>query len=302
MLLRQMRYFVSVIENNSFTEAAEQEFISQSAISQQIQSLETELGTELFIRQHRKFRLTSAGEYFYQESRQILSRIDRIILETQRIGSYDDAHLRIGYLQVYGGPVLHQAITEFSEIYPEVVIDLIHGTHEELYQELLQQTVHLVLSDQRRAFSKDYVNLELIQPTTFIEISRRNPLSKQEVINVEDLSEIPCILITSKDQLEHEEAFYKDTLGFSNQFIYAGNLEEARLMVASNRGFLPLEKIGSQPSPLSATTRIPVQKAGKPIIRKYCAFWKKEGTNYYVEEFARMLKKNIQDNTKQGLS
>lgn len=73
-------------------------------------------------------------------------------------------------------------------------------------------------------------------------------------------------------------------------------------MVASNRGFLPLEKIGSQPSSLSATTRIPVQKAGKPIIRKYCAFWKKEGTNYYVEEFARMLKKNIQDNTKQGLS
>ena len=267
MLLRQMRYFVSVVENNSFTEAAEQEFISQSAISQQIQSLETELGTELFIRQHRKFRLTSSGEYFYQESRQILSRIDRIILETQRIGS-DDAHLRIGYLQVYGGPVLHQAITE-------VVIDLIHGTHEELYQELLQQTVHLVLSNQRRAFSKDYVNLELIQPTTFIEILRRNPLSKQEVINVEDLSEIPCILITSKDQLEHEEAFYKDTLGFSNQFIYAGNLEEARLMVASNRGFLPLEKIGSQPSPLSATTRIPVQKAGKPIIRKYCAFWKK---------------------------
>lgn len=92
MLLRQMRYFVSVVENNSFIEAAEQEFISQSAISQQIQSLETELGTELFIRQHRKFRLTSAGEYFYQESRQILSRIDRIILETQRIGSDDDAH------------------------------------------------------------------------------------------------------------------------------------------------------------------------------------------------------------------
>ncbi|WP_258529296.1 LysR family transcriptional regulator [Enterococcus faecalis] len=85
MLLRQMRYFVSVVENNSFTEAAEQEFNSQSAISQQIQSLETELGTELFIRQHRKFRLTSAGEYFYQESRQILNRIDELFWKPKEL-------------------------------------------------------------------------------------------------------------------------------------------------------------------------------------------------------------------------
>ena len=44
MLLRQMKYFTAVIDCNSFTEAAEQCFISQSAISQQIQSLEKELG------------------------------------------------------------------------------------------------------------------------------------------------------------------------------------------------------------------------------------------------------------------
>ena len=54
MLLRQMRYFVTVVECNSFTEAAERCFISQSAISQQIQSLEKELGIELIHRQNRR--------------------------------------------------------------------------------------------------------------------------------------------------------------------------------------------------------------------------------------------------------
>ena len=58
MLLRQMKYFVAVVECSSFTEAAEQCYISQSAISQQIQSLERELGVELIRRQNRHFTIT----------------------------------------------------------------------------------------------------------------------------------------------------------------------------------------------------------------------------------------------------
>ncbi|HIR98069.1 MAG TPA: LysR family transcriptional regulator, partial [Candidatus Merdisoma faecalis] len=50
MLLRQMKYFAAVVECGSFTEAAEQCYISQSAISQQIRTLEKELGVELLHR------------------------------------------------------------------------------------------------------------------------------------------------------------------------------------------------------------------------------------------------------------
>ena len=62
MLLRQMKYFIAVVECNSFTEAAEQYYISQSAISQQIQSLEKELGVELIHREKRRFTLTNFVE------------------------------------------------------------------------------------------------------------------------------------------------------------------------------------------------------------------------------------------------
>lgn len=72
MLLRQMKYFIAVVDCNSFTEAAEQMFISQSAISQQIQALEKELGVELIQRENRRFHLTAAGEYFYRHSRGLL--------------------------------------------------------------------------------------------------------------------------------------------------------------------------------------------------------------------------------------
>ena len=64
MLLKQMKYFITVVDLHSFTEAAEQCFISQSAISQQIKALEKELGVRLFERSKRQFSLTAAGEYF----------------------------------------------------------------------------------------------------------------------------------------------------------------------------------------------------------------------------------------------
>ena len=56
-----MKYFTAVVDCNSFTEAAEQCYISQSAISQQIRALEKDLGVELIHRENRRFSLTPAG-------------------------------------------------------------------------------------------------------------------------------------------------------------------------------------------------------------------------------------------------
>lgn len=67
-VLKRLKYFQSVVRLNSLSEAAEENYISQSAISQQIQALERELGFKLLERRNRTFDLTPAGEYFYQKS------------------------------------------------------------------------------------------------------------------------------------------------------------------------------------------------------------------------------------------
>ena len=92
MLLRQMKYFVAVIDCNSFTEAAEQCYISQSAISQQIQALERELGVELIHRENRRFTITPTGQYFYSHCKAILSQVDDLIREIEVV------QLQINYL------------------------------------------------------------------------------------------------------------------------------------------------------------------------------------------------------------
>lgn len=299
MLFRQMKYFITVIECGSFTEAAEQCHISQSAISQQIQALEKDLGVELIHRENRRFSLTPAGEYFYHHSRELIEEIENLRCETIRIGQDDESQLRIGYLRCYGGQELHQAIADFSRVYPEVSIHIVSGTHEELYDLLRFGGVDLVLNDQRRAFSDEYENFQLLECYCYVEVCSRSKLSSLERITLEDLKRTPCILISSKEQQNIEQEYYQNTLGFSDNFLFAESLEEGRLMVVGNRGFMPVEGLGTLSPPGSSIHRIPLYRNEHQVRRNYCAFWKKERSNYYIEEFAEILRKLLHQKQEQ---
>ena len=295
MLFRQMKYFIAVVECNSFTEAAEQCYISQSAISQQIRSLEKELGVELIHRENRRFTLTPAGEYFYEQSKGILNEVEDIRRETFRIGKDKEMELKIGYLRCCSGQELHQAVAEFSRLYPEVSIHIVNGTHEELYDLLRFGGADLVLTDQRRAFSDKYANFQLLKCGCYAELSVRSPLAEQESVTMEELKRQACILISSREQQNIEEDYYKNTLGFGGRFLFAENLEEGRLMVAGNRGFLPVERVGTLPPCGTGVKRLPVMEQGQQLKRNYCLFWVKENASYYIEEFAEILRKLLKE-------
>ncbi len=290
MLLRQIKYFQTVVEKGSFTEAAEACYISQSAISQQIQSLEKEIGVKLFERKNRKFTLTPAGEHFYNKTVVFSSELERICRETVRIAHKDSAVLNIGYLKCYGGDEFHSALADFIAKYPDVSVNVIEGNHEELYDELRFGKVDLVLNDQRRAFSDEYVNFELIRSNCYIELSTHNPLSKLDKIDISDLKNTPCILVASKGQEKTEQIYYRDIVGFKGEFLFADNLQRARMMVVSNQGVMPIEGVGNSGYFGSGIHRIPLYRGGKPMTRNYCAFWKEDNSGFYVEEFADMLK------------
>ena len=298
LLFRQMRYFTAVVDCNSFTKAAEQCYMSQSAISQQIRTLENELGVELIHRENRKFSLTAAGEYFYNQSKGILEEVETIRKETIRLGQDQELQLRIGYLRCYSGQELYQAVAEFSRLYPEVSISIVNGTHEELYDLLRFGGADLILNDQRRAFSDQYVNYQLLQCRCFAEVSVRSSLSGRTAVELDELKRMTCILISSREQQNTEENYFKNTLGFGGKFLFAENLEEGRLMVTGNRGFLPVESVGTLPPAGPAIRRLSIVQNGEPLRRNYCMFWLKERSNYYIEEFAGILRKLIQQNGK----
>lgn len=293
-MIRQIRYFQSVVRNNSFSEAAEECHISQSAISQQIQALERELGFDLLERKNRKFTLTPAGEYFYKKSLVLIADYEQMCREAGRLAKDDKVALVIGYLRCYSGQEFQLALEEFSAKYPDVSVKIEYGSHEELYELLRSGDVDLVLNDQRRAFSDEYVNLILTVGNEYIEISSRNPIALLPSITPQELKNVPCILVASKEQRENEKEYYQGVIGFQGDFLYAENLEEARLMVIGGQGFLPAAGVKRAGNFGSSISRIPLFRGDSQITRNYCAFWKQDNSGYYVEEFADMLKRKFE--------
>lgn len=289
-MLKQIKYFQAVVRCKSFTQAAEECYISQSAISQQIQALEQELGVKLLERKNRKFSVTPAGEHFYKKSLVLTADFEKLCRETVRIAREDAPQLCIGYLKCYNGREFQQAVAEFTEKYPDIALHIINGNHEELYDELRLGRVDLVLNDQRRAFSDEYVNSILTTCECYIEIAGRSPIAGMESVDVRELKDIPCILVASKNQRENEQSYYHDIVGIGGDFLFAENLEEARLLVIGGKGFMPVEGSGQTMQFGASLNHVPLLRNGKPIKRNYCAFWKADNSGYYIEEFADILK------------
>ena len=187
VLLRQIKYFQAVVKHNSFSEAAYACNISQSAISQQIQALERELGFLLLERKKRKFELTPAGEFFYKKSLVLIADYEQLVRETTKIAGRGQESFKVGFLRCYSGQEFHLALEEFTGKHSDIPVEVFYGNHDELYHMLLKNEVDLAFNDQRRAFSDEFINILLASSVTHIEIASRNPMSSLDKVTVQEL-------------------------------------------------------------------------------------------------------------------
>lgn len=104
--LRHLRYFVVLARELHFHRAADLLFISQPALSKQIQQLEAYLGVSLLLRDRKRVSLTAAGEYLLAEAPTLLAQVDRLAGHLQAISSGEEGEVRIGFV----GSAMHSVI------------------------------------------------------------------------------------------------------------------------------------------------------------------------------------------------
>ncbi|WP_336207186.1 LysR family transcriptional regulator [Nonomuraea sp. LPB2021202275-12-8] len=135
MELRQLRYFVTLAEELHFGRAAAREHIVQSALSQQVQRLERELGVRLLDRSTHHVDLTSAGAAFLVEARQILDHVDRA-KHAARNAVSSAPTLRVGIIDA-GYDSMPQILRELQRAHPDVTIHQVEAGTPEQYRRLL---------------------------------------------------------------------------------------------------------------------------------------------------------------------
>lgn len=123
--LRQLRYFVTVAEELSFTRAAQRLHISQPPLSQQIQALELDLGVKLLDRDRRNVALTEAGAVLLEQARQLLAKAEDMRSLVSETAAGFGGQLRLAYtVSVSFHPTLPQSLLRFGELAPNVRVRL----------------------------------------------------------------------------------------------------------------------------------------------------------------------------------
>lgn len=125
MDIRHFRYFLAVARHRNFTRAAEQLGIAPPTLSRQIQDLENDLGTRLFIRQQREVSLTEAGAALLIEAEATVRQFELAQRSAQRAGRGETGHIELGYVAsaVYSD-VLQRHVQSFSAEFPDVSLNV----------------------------------------------------------------------------------------------------------------------------------------------------------------------------------
>ena len=143
MSLRQLAYWVAVVDTGSFTRAAELMHVSQPALSQQIRALEAELGGELIERLPRGIRLTPAGRAFLPEARAAVLAAERAGSAARGAFALHTTELEIATLRSIAVGVLPTAILSLYDRHPGVSV----GLHEFAHRLELEQNVRSGVAD-----------------------------------------------------------------------------------------------------------------------------------------------------------
>lgn len=199
MRTQQLRYFESVARNLSFTKAAEECYVAQPAISQQIKALEDELGFPLFERTTKGVFLTDAGRAYYDDVVGILDALDQATDRARAISTGSEGVLTVG-LGNSGQAGMLGELKRFSDSFPDVRIEFRRVRSLQWRMQLMRGEFDLTLmSPQSVETCPDVEFIELKSSPLRMVMSRDHPLaSAEQPLSTDELCRYPHIVADSE--------------------------------------------------------------------------------------------------------
>lgn len=186
MELRHLRYFIKAAELLHFTKAAEMLYVSQPTLSIHIQQLETELGTELFIRSGRQVRLTESGETFLLHAHKVVRELEIASQEIAAISGLHRGNLRIQALPLFSRYLVPIWINAFNCHYPDVHVHARSGASEDIEAAVIDGKIDLGFSI--LPIEHDELNQqELFSDYFVLIVSKDHELASKDRLAVSDL-------------------------------------------------------------------------------------------------------------------
>jgi LysR family hydrogen peroxide-inducible transcriptional activator len=197
MEYHQIRYVLAVAETHNFTRAAEQVYVTQPTLSQQIIKLEHELGIELFDRTTRTVELTPAGKIFVSHARIIKNGWDDLIKIADHYNQWTEK-IHIGLLPTLGRTDIPLSIQDFVSHYPGIQVELISGYSYSLLQKLINHEIDIGILNTLPFISKNLKNMDIYpleENPIMVIMNKNHPLAKRTTLSLEDVHDLPVLAL-----------------------------------------------------------------------------------------------------------
>ncbi|QFG01124.1 LysR family transcriptional regulator [Psychrobacillus glaciei] len=205
----QYEVFIEVVESGSFTKAGEKLGLSQSGVSHNISTLETELGIILLHRNRNGTSLTNAGSRVVSHIRQIIHYGRLLEQEAALIQGIEVGCIKIGSFPSFSSKMLPFLISKFRTIYPGIQIELYEGGYDEIKGWLTSGTIDVGFLT--LPFT-EFETIPLFEDQLFALVPDNHPLSIHKVINVQSIHEQPFIMPKAGCEILIKNLFRKNNI------------------------------------------------------------------------------------------
>ena len=236
MEIHQLRYFVAVANEGSFSRAAAKVRVAQPSLSQQIRKLEAEVGQPLFDRLPRSVVLTEAGRCFIEYARQILASIGDARRCVDELKGKVAGKVAVGAIPTIASFVLPELVVTFQKHYPDVTLEIVEDVTDAVTRRIEAGELDVALASTCRpspTLQRDSLGTEPLLAL----VPEEHPLAKKDLVEFDDLKSQRFLLLHEMHCLSQQVNHLLESRRLRPEIALAGSqLSTIANMVAASIG------------------------------------------------------------------
>lgn len=290
MQIESLKVFCDLAETESFTKAAQINEITQSAVSQQISSLERQFKSLLIERSKKRFRLTREGQVLYEYSKQILNTFDSMTNRLQEIKDIVSGTIRVATIYSIGLHDLPPYLKKFLKTYPTVNVHVEYRRSNQVYEDVLSNVVDLGLV----AYPSKDAKLEVVplrKDVLVLVCHPQHPLAKNKSVRLREISGLKFIGFEPDIPTRRAiDKILKDQNVSVNVVMEFDNIETVKRAAEIDAG-VAIVPIGTVTQEVSKSTLAAISLEDGQFYRPLAAIYKKNKVlSPAIKQFLTVLK------------
>lgn len=285
MNLQQIQYFLALADELHFWKTSEKVFITQSALSRQIKSLEDELGFQLFERDKRNVKLTSAGEFLQTEFTKLLTDFESVTRHAKQIAAGEIGTIRVGHPASITFSVLPEILSRVSLKHPNIIAQMTEVDVIDIDSSLLTHRIDVAFSREIPKSNKLVPKLLLTENFALV-VPVNHPITQMKEIKLSELKDERFVLPPLAGKSEHAAQLRAifNKAGFAPHVHFESDFGSTLLgLVAKGLG------ISVMPFSYSHYLTEEVRFIKIPATSSLYAIWRADDKNVVIDNFLKVI-------------